>query len=211
MITQHEKTNSSKAGTYNQLEQQRQNEYTPRYVILVNDMLDDFVHGKLRSERVKDIIPHIRLLLNIAKQRKIPIFYCNDEHFQIDPELRLWGEHAMKGTKGAKVIKELEPSVGDYIIPKRAYGSFDGTNLERLLKSAYDGNGADTLIITGVHTHICIAHTAYGAFIRGYNTIIVKDGVNAFTEKDHLEGLDYIHNNYGASIKKVSDIIKDLQ
>jgi nicotinamidase-related amidase len=116
----------------------------------------------------------------------------------------------MKGTKGAKVIKELEPSIGDYIIPKRAYGSFDGTNLERLLKSTYEGKGADTLIITGIHTHICVAHTAYGAFIRGYNTIIAEDGVNAFTQKDHREGLEYIHENYGACIKKVSDIIKDL-
>lgn len=209
MRTEREKTNNnSKAGTYDQ--QQRQSEYTPRYAILVNDMLDDFVHGKLRSERAKDIIPHIRLLLNAAKQRKIPIFYCNDEHFQIDPELRLWGEHAMKGTKGAKVVKELEPSLDDYIIPKRAYGSFDGTNLERLLKSTYDGKGADTLIITGIHTHICVAHTVYGAFIRRYNIIIAEDAVNAFTEKDHREGLEYVRNNYGACIKKVSDIIKTL-
>jgi nicotinamidase-related amidase len=166
-------------------------------------MLNDFIHGKLKSERAKDIIPKIRLLLNIAKQRKIPVFYCNDEHLQLDPELRLWGEHAMKGTKGAKVIKELEPSIGDYIIPKRAYGSFDGTNLDRLLKSTYNGKGANTLIITGIHTHICVKHTAYGAFIRGYDTIVAADGVNAFTEKDNREGLEYIHNNYGASIEKV--------
>jgi nicotinamidase-related amidase len=95
----------------------------------------------------------------------------------------------MKGTNGAKVIKELEPSSSDYIIPKRAYGSFDGTNLERVLKSTYKGKGANTLIITGIHTHICVKHTVYGAFIRGYNTIIAKDGVNAFTEKDHLRRL----------------------
>jgi nicotinamidase-related amidase len=173
-------------------------------------MLDDFIHGSLRSDRAKDIIPQIRLLLDIAKQRKIPVFYCNDEHLPDDPEIWLWGEHAMKGTNGTKVIKELEPSSSDYIIPKRAYGSLDGTNLERVLKSTYKGKGANTLIITGIHTHICVKHTVYGAFIRGYNTIIAKDGVKAFTEKDHYEGLEYIHNNYGASIKKVSDIIKDL-
>jgi nicotinamidase-related amidase len=201
--------NNSKDGTNNQ-QQKQQQEDTPRYAILVNDMLNDFIHGNLRSERTKDIIPQIRLLLNIAKQRNIPIFYCNDEHLQFDPELRLWGEHAMKGTKGAKVIKELEPSPADYIIPKRTYGSFDGTNLEGLLKSTYNGKGANTLIITGIHTHICVKHTVYGAFIRGYNTIIAEDGVNAFTEKDHRGGLEYIHNNYGASLKKISYIIKDL-
>ncbi len=211
MITESKKADShSRDGTNYQLEQQQRSEYTPRYAILVNDMLDDFIHGSLRSERAEDIIPQIRLLLNIAKQRKIPIFYCNDEHLQIDPEIRLWGEHAMKGTKGANVIKELEPSLDDHIIPKRAYGSFDGTNLDGLLKSTYMGKGANTLIITGIHTHICVKHTAYGAFIRGYNIIIAEDGVNAFTKKDHHEGLEYIRNNYGASIEKVSDIIKVL-
>ncbi|MGH9951365.1 MAG: cysteine hydrolase family protein, partial [Nitrososphaeraceae archaeon] len=24
------------------------------------------------------------------------------------------------------------------------------------------------MIITGIHTHICIKHTSYGAFIKGY-------------------------------------------
>lgn len=35
-------------------------------------MLYDFINGSLRSDRAKDIIPQIRLLLDIAKQRKIP-------------------------------------------------------------------------------------------------------------------------------------------
>jgi isochorismate hydrolase len=74
--------------------------------------------------------------------------------------------------------------------------------MELTWKSTYDGKGA------GIHTHICIAHTTYGAFIRGYT--IIAEGVNVFTEEDHREGLEYIHNNYGAPIKKVSDIIKDL-
>jgi nicotinamidase-related amidase len=188
-----------------------QKEEPPRYAVLVNDMLNDFIHGSLRSERASFIIPQIRLLLNIAKKNKIPVFYCNDEHLANDPELKLWGYHAMKGTDGAKVIKELEPSFDDHIIPKRTYGSFDGTDLEALLKSTYNRKGANTLVITGIHTHICVKHTVYGAFIRGYKIIIPKDGVNAFTEKDHRRGLEYIRNNYGASIKKTLDVISNLK
>jgi nicotinamidase-related amidase len=191
----------------NQLEQ----EEPPRYAVLINDMLNDFIHGSLRSERANIIVPQIRLLLNIAKQNKIPVFYCNDEHLANDPELKLWGYHAMKGTDGAKVIKELEPSSNDHIIPKRTYGSFDGTNLELLLKSTYNGKGANTLVITGIHTHICVKHTVYGAFIRGYNIIVPKDGVNAFTEEDHRRGLEYIRDNYGGSIKKTLDVIRNLK
>jgi nicotinamidase-related amidase len=80
---------------------QQQNEEPPRYAILVNDMLNDFIHGSLRSDRANFIIPQIRLLLDIAKQKSIPVFYCNDEHLQIDSELKLWGQHAMKRTEGA--------------------------------------------------------------------------------------------------------------
>ena len=97
-----------------------------RYVILVNDMLNDFIHGKLKSARVAQIIPKIGLLLEKARQKDIPIFYCNDEHLSTDKyELKLWGEHAMKGTKGARVIDELKPASNDYIVPKRRYSSFD--------------------------------------------------------------------------------------
>ncbi|HKZ62447.1 MAG TPA: isochorismatase family protein, partial [Nitrososphaera sp.] len=80
-----------------------------RYAILVVDMLNDFVHGKLKCERAKRIIPNIKLLLDSARENKTPIFFCNDEHLPIDTyEMKLWGPHAMKGTEGARVIVELK-------------------------------------------------------------------------------------------------------
>ena len=87
--------------------------------------------------------------------RAIPIFYCNDEHEISDPELRLWDPHAIKFTPGSKVIHEREPTATDFIVPKRSYGSFDNTNLSKLLSSVYERQGANTLIITGIHTHLC--------------------------------------------------------
>jgi nicotinamidase-related amidase len=117
----------------------------------------------------------------------------------------------MKYTEGSKVIHELEPRPTDYIIPKRSYGSFDNTNLDTLLRSIYEGRGANTLIITGIHTHICVKHTTYGGFIRGYDIIIPEDAVTAFTEENHKSGLQYIKENYGVTIKQTSQIIDDLR
>ena len=130
--------------------------------------------------------------------------------------MNLWGPHAMKYTEGAKVIDELNPSSSssttdtDYIIPKRTYSAFDGTGLDRALKGVYDGKGADTLIITGLHTNICDRHTSYDAFVRGFNIVVAEDGVEAFTEEEHTSGLDYIKRIYGAKIRKIQDIIKSL-
>ena len=182
-----------------------------RYAILVNDMLNDFIHGKLKCDRAAQIIPKIKLLLEKARQKDIPIFYCNDEHLPIDTyELKLWGQHAMKDTDGAKVIDELRPSANDYIIPKRRYSSFDGTSLNNSLEGTYNGKGVDTIIMTGVHTHICVKHTVYDAFVRGYTVIVAEDGVEAFTSDDHAAGLKYMKQNYGARIEKVSDILKSI-
>ena len=41
--------------------------------------------------------------------------------------------------------------------------------------------------MTGVHTHICVKHTVYHAFVRGYNVIVAEDGVEAFTGDDHVD------------------------
>ena len=186
-------------------------ERKPRYAILVNDMLNDFIHGKLKCDRAAQIIPKIKLLLEKARQKDIPIFYCNDEHLPIDTyELKLWGPHAMKDSDGAKVIDELRPSANDYIVPKRRYSSFDGTSLDNSRGETYNGKGADTIIMTGVHTHICVKHTVYDAFVRGYDLIVAEDGVEAFTGDDHVAGLKYMKQNYGAKIEKVSDILERI-
>lgn len=182
-----------------------------RIAILVNDMLNDFIAGALKSNRASKIIPSIKELVSVARVKGIPVFYCNDEHVEGDPELKIWGPHAMRGTEGSKVISELEPDQYDRIVPKRFYGSFDSTKLDTLLKGSYGGRGITTLIITGIHTHICVKHTSYGAFTRGYNIIIPEDAVSAFTGEDHEAGLSYIKNNYGAHIMSTSEIVRNLR
>ena len=127
-----------------------------------------------------------------------------------DPEIKFWGHHATKGTKGENVINEIKPTKKDYRIQKRGYSAFDQMKLENALHSTYSGRGTTAIIITGIHTHLCVKHSTYDAFRRGYDTIIALDGVNAFTKKDHVFGLKYMKENYGAKIKKISQIIRAI-
>ena len=107
-----------------------------RIAILVNDMLTDFIKGALKSDRASKIISSIKDLICVARTKGIPVFYCNDEHLENDPELKIWGPHSMKGTEGSKVIPDLKPEPRDHVVPKRFYGSFDSTNLDTLLKES---------------------------------------------------------------------------
>ena len=125
---------------------QSQNQKSP--AILVIDMQNDFVKGKLKCDRVTRIIPNVKQLLENAREKQIPIFYCIDAICRsILMNMNLWGPHAMKGTEGAKMIHELKPSdekkttgttktttitkTQEYIIPKRTYSAFDGTGLDK--------------------------------------------------------------------------------
>lgn len=178
-----------------------------RFAVLVIDMLNDFVKGELRCERAEKIIPKIKKLIEAARERGIPVIYSNDAHLPIDHEFKVWGPHALKGTKGAKVIPELSPADSDFVLEKRTYSGFFETGLDPLLRDL----GVDTVIITGLHTNICDRHTAADAFFRGYKVVVASDGVEAFSQKDHEEGLEYMKMAYMAEVKTVEEIIKDFE
>lgn len=175
--------------------------------VLVIDMLNDFVRGKLRCERADHIIPNLQKLLVEARNKGVHVVYSSDAHLKEDSELRVWGEHAMKGTKGAEVIPELRPEPTDYLFEKRTYSAFFETGLDQLLRSL----GVTKLYITGLHTNICDRHTSADAFFRGYSLVVVQDCVEAFDEKSHNEGLEYLKTNYGAEITTTQEVVKTWQ
>jgi nicotinamidase-related amidase len=182
-----------------------------RPVVMIIDMLNDFVTGSLRSERGSKIIPPLAKLIHAARKNKIPVVYTNDAHYKTDFEVvSRWGDHAIKGTPGADVIPELKPAEQDFIVEKRTYSSFYDTGLDSLLRSLYKGDGIKTVILGGLHTNICVRHTSADAFFRGYKIVIAKDGVEAFTEEAQTSGLAYLKDVYNAEIKTVDDIVKEF-
>ena len=176
----------------NVLEERNMNK---KYAILVVDMLNDFVTGALGCDNAKKIVKPTQELLDNARKNNVPVIFCNDSHLKgVDKELDFWGDHAIRGTKGAEVIPELPIKNNDYVILKRRYSAFFQTDLDLLLKEL----GVTTVIITGLHTHMCCRHTAADAFQNNYEVIFANECTNAFTEEDYLYGLKYAKEIYGA-------------
>jgi nicotinamidase-related amidase len=188
----------------------------PKCAVLVIDMLRDFV-GKdakdsVKSPRADAIIPNVYKLLSRAYETGIPIFYCSDAHFLSDHELKIWGEHAMAGTRGAEVIPELRlPEEGRnkywFDMPKHTYSGFVGTPLDMILRDL----GIDTLVISGLHTHICDRHTTADAWALGYKIVVPKDCVETFTEDAQKSGLEYLTQVYSAKITTVEELVKEFK
>lgn len=183
-----------------------------KFALIISDMLNDFVTGDLKTDRAAKIIPNLQKLVEAARENDVPVIYSNDAHYESDFEVvHKWGSHALKGTPGAKVIPELEPGENDFTVEKRVYSGFYETGLDSILRGLYKGEGADTIILGGLHTHICIRHTSADAFFRGYKIIIVSDGVEAFTQKDHEQGLRYLKEVYNAVIIRTEVLVKRLK
>ena len=171
--------------------------------LVIVDMLDDFVTGALANPRAERILDPLGAPARArARRRGLGRRLLNDAHDPSDPELRVWGEHALAGSPGAQVVGELEPHPGhaEIVSPKRAYGAFDGTGLDEQLQAL----GVDEVVVTGQHTHICVRHSSYGALIRGYRVTVPRDAVCAFEGVNEDEALDYLVMAYGAAVTDVA-------
>jgi nicotinamidase-related amidase len=180
----------------------------PRYAVLVVDMLEEFVRGRLRAENAEKIIEPIKRLVLFARGKGIPVIHTIDQHYpDVDYELRLWGPHAIRGSPDSRIVSELTPSERDYVVGKRRYDAFMFTDLDILLREL----GVQTLIVTGIHTHLCVLQTVMGAFYRGYSVIVPEECVAAFSDYWHKVGLDYMKNYAGAEVVKLNDLISKLE
>ena len=67
----------------------------------------------------------------------------------------------------------------------------------------------DTVTIVGLYTEICVRHSAADAFYRGYKVKIPTDCVEAFSEKDQIEGLEYLRKMYGAKLLTSDELVRN--
>lgn len=149
--------------------------------LVVVDMLEQFVTGDWANKRAQAIVSNIVNLAQKVKDEGGVVVATKDNHLEEDFELAIWGNHAMVGTKAAEVIPEIA-TLADIEIAKRTYDSFYETNLDQYLKS----KEVSEVILAGVLTNICVRHTAFGAFVRGYKTTTAKEIVEVLDLGDEV-------------------------
>ena len=160
----------------------------PKEALLVMEMLKDFVErgAPLEVPSARKILPKVKLRIEEARKKGIPVIYICDAHRAQDEEFKRWPEHAILGTKGAEVVEELRPQKTDFVVKKRRYSGFLGTDLDLLLKELK----VEKLHFTGILTNICVFFTAVEAAMRGYEVVVYRDSVAALSEKYHKFALD---------------------
>lgn len=168
--------------------------------LIVVDMQVDFVSpkGKLFVPDARKTMPAIRSLIARARKARVPVIFTQDWHRADDPEFSIWPPHAVEGSRGAKIIPELNPFPEDYLIRKRTYDAFFSTDLDLLLRQ----KGIQNLIIAGTVSNICVLHIAGSARLRGYEIIVPMDAISSLTPFDRQAALRQISFVYQGKITK---------
>lgn len=161
-----------------------------------------------------------RTVIDAARDNNIPIVFLQEIHrrTKVDFGRELDGdenEHLIEDWPGTAIAAEtvgLRPD--DYVIQKRRYSGFIGTDLEILLR----GLKAETLILVGGLTNVCVHYTFADAHQKDYHCRVVEDCVSGSSTDAHdsaLIAMEYLQhgarqsaesmiahfNAYGANIK----------
>ncbi|WP_299891763.1 cysteine hydrolase [uncultured Ruegeria sp.] len=138
-----------------------------------------------------------RDLVDAAHQNSVPVIFIQEVHRsdQIDFGRELDGDediHCLEGDPRTEVAKEeMGYRTGDYLVPKRRYSAFFGTDFEILLR----GLKVDTLILCGGLTDVCVHYTFVDGHQSDYFCRVVEDCVGGSSLEAHeaaLRAMEYL-------------------
>ncbi|HEX2809697.1 MAG TPA: isochorismatase family cysteine hydrolase [Kineosporiaceae bacterium] len=95
------------------------------------------------------------------------------------------GRILVRGEPGHDIVPELYPVAGEPVIDKPGKGAFYATELGDLLEA----RGITRLVVTGVTTEVCVHTTVREANDRGYDCLVLSDGVGSYFPEFQRVGL----------------------
>ncbi|MBD3665337.1 cysteine hydrolase [Sulfitobacter aestuariivivens] len=140
-----------------------------------------------------------RQLIDAARGADIPVIFIQEIHRAdlVDFGRELDGDedvHCLDTNPNTEIAKKEMGFVdGDYVIQKRRYSAFYGTDLEILLK----GLKAETLILCGGLTDVCVHYTFVDGHQGDYFCRVVEDCVAGSSTEAHgaaLKAMEYLQS-----------------
>jgi nicotinamidase-related amidase len=162
-----------------------------KVALLIIDMICDFEFsgGDRLCANAASISKNIASLKKKAKKAGVPVIYVNDNFGKWQSDFKKLLRHSLsEASRGRSIAEKLKPDDEDYFVLKPKHSGFYSTTLDVLLKYL----GAETLVLTGLTTDICILFTANDAFMRDFHLLIPRDCVAANDQKTSEKTLVYM-------------------
>ena len=146
--------------------------------LIIVDMLKDFTdpNGLVFYPQNREVLPRIKKVLEECRKHGLLVVFLKHSYREgkYDKNLINMRPNCIEGTDGDEIdpMLEVDP-VKDYVIKKRRYSGFFGTDLDLVLRE----NKIENVIIVGTKTNCCIRATVTDAYNLDYLPIVVSDCV----------------------------------
>ncbi|OGA17005.1 MAG: hypothetical protein A3G25_00215 [Betaproteobacteria bacterium RIFCSPLOWO2_12_FULL_63_13] len=101
----------------------------------------------------------------------------------------------VRGSWGAQIVPELAPRPQDVVVAKRRFDAFYQTDLEMLLRCW----GVKTVICAGVVADVCVETSMRSAYVRDFDVVLARDGVEAWNDADFAHTLAATQSHFGVA------------
>jgi nicotinamidase-related amidase len=129
----------------------------PNSALVIVDVQNAVVDGAHRRD---EVIANINVLVDKARAEQVPV---------------IWVQHSsdelVEHTDGWQYVPELQRLESEPVVDKHYGDSFEATTLEAELAE----RGVGRVVVSGAQTDACVRATLHGAFVRGYDTVLVGD------------------------------------
>ncbi len=195
---------------------------TKKTALLIVDLQNDNLikggkfegSGAVEHAEKQNVVANIKAIAEKAREAGVSVFH---NHFVVEKGAKGIGDRApifraiaetesiVRGTWGAAPVAGVEPQEGDFVIEKSRMSSFNGTQLDTLLR----GLGVETIIVTGVWTNMAVEHTCRDGADYGYNVVIATDGTSTINEEWQKAALDFAMNNIATKMT-TEEIVRSI-
>jgi nicotinamidase-related amidase len=132
-------------------------ENRPNTALVVVDVQNGVVAGAHARDAV---VANVGSLVEKARREQVPVVW-----------VRHSDEGLASGSDDWQIVPELTPGDAEPLVEKHYGDAFEDTTLETVLADL----GVGRLVVVGAQTDACIRSTLHGAFVRGYDAILVGD------------------------------------
>ncbi len=182
-----------------------------RTALVVIDLQNGIVAIDTKPHNTKDVVRNASVLADVFRKKNMPVFLVRvtpseDMKDGLKPITDIQPQwNSVRKPDWNQIISELGPKPNDFIITKRQWGAFYGTELDLQLRR----RNIDTIVLCGISTNIGVESTARFAYEYGYQQIFVEDAMSARSKEEHENTVKFIFPRIGR-IRKTKDVLNEL-
>ena len=180
--------------------------------IVVIDLQKGIASRETQPYSAKEVIENKVKLLKVFRKNNMPIFLVrvssspdSKDRLNLITDISWPAGTGQMPADWSEIVPELSPEASDFIITKKQWGAFYGTDLDLQLRR----RKIDTIVLCGISTNMGVESTARFAYEYNYNQIFAEDAMSSMAKEDHEFAITKIFPRMGL-VRKTREILDNI-